>query len=160
MERTDITLDSEEHTQGFGVFLGENASGGDVICLDGDLGAGKTTLTQAIAKGMRVDDKYYVTSPSFNVFHEYPGRIPLYHMDFYRLRGADDVIDMGLDEYFYMAGVTVIEWASKAESILPADRLSINLQPSSEYGRIAICTYPETWSKRMVQLQKRFVEKG
>lgn len=145
-----INLDSLFETKTFGRLLGELATGGEVYCLDGDLGAGKTTLTQAIAQGIQVPADYYVTSPSFNIFHEYPGRIPLYHMDFYRLGGADDVLDMGLDEYFYFSGLTVIEWASKAFDIIPDSSLWITLQVTGSQKRKAECRYSDpVWQDRL-----------
>lgn len=122
-----IILDNIAATDAFGRLLGECAMAGDVLCLDGELGAGKTTLTQAIARGLAVAAECYVTSPSFAIVHEYPGRIPLYHMDFYRLGSGDEVIDLGLEEYFYGNGLTVIEWAMRAVDILPEDRLSLRI---------------------------------
>jgi tRNA threonylcarbamoyladenosine biosynthesis protein TsaE len=89
-----ILLPTLADTLALGRLLGQSARPGDVICLDGDLGAGKTTLTQAIALGLEVPVNDYVTSPSFAILHEYQGRIPLYHMDFYRLTGAADVQDL------------------------------------------------------------------
>lgn len=123
-----IVLDDLAATERFGRMLGEVALGGDILCLDGELGAGKTTLVQAIAQGLEIGGEYYVTSPSFAILHEYPGRIPLYHMDFYRLQGSGDVIDLGFEEYFYGYGLTVIEWAERAREILPEERLSLRLQ--------------------------------
>ena len=155
MKTIKLRLDSETETKKFGIGLGKLAGQGDVICLDGQLGSGKTTLTQAIALGMGIDKNCYVTSPSFNIFHEYPGIIPLYHMDFYRLSNSDDVVEMGLDEYFYGSGVTVIEWAGKALDILPQDRLSIFLTGSGQNARVAVCTYPEAlWQERFNVLLK------
>lgn len=140
----------------FGISLGNLSVAGDVICLDGDLGSGKTTLTQAMARGLDVPAENYVTSPSFNIFHEYHGRIPLYHMDFYRLTSSDDVIEMGLDEYFYLSGLTVIEWAAKAYDILPDKRLSIRLETLDRMARQAICSYSESsWQSRLHSIEKR-----
>ena len=136
----------------FGYFLGEVSQKGDVICLDGDLGAGKTTLTQAIGKGMHTEEECYITSPSFSILHEYPGPVPLYHMDFYRLDGEEDVIAMGLDEYFYKGGVTVVEWAQKACNIYPDDSLYINLQVKETLERVAVCSCIDnsSWKKRLM----------
>lgn len=150
METTHLHLDSLEKTEQFGIALGSMANPGEVICLDGELGAGKTTLTQSIAKGLDVPQQHYVNSPSFNIFHEYPGRIPLYHMDFYRLGSDDDVLEMGLDEYFYMEGLTVIEWAEKAVDILPKERLAIYLTSTGHQSRRALCKiFDSIWSARL-----------
>ena len=130
-----ILLHDVNETENLGRLLGGAAEAGDVLCLDGDLGSGKTTLTQAIARGLEVPAACYVTSPSFAVFQEYPGRLPLYHMDFYRLRGEDDVLDLGLEEYFYASGLTVIEWSQRAPSILPEERLSLAIAGCGEGER-------------------------
>lgn len=130
-----ILLHDVNETENLGRLLGGAAEAGDVLCLDGDLGAGKTTLTQAIARGLEVPAACYVTSPSFAVFQEYPGRLPLYHMDFYRLRGEDDVLDLGLEEYFYASGLTVIEWSQRAPGILPDERLTVQIDGCGEVER-------------------------
>lgn len=153
MQTTIISLPTLGTTQIFGMALGRRASSGDVLCLDGDLGAGKTTLTQAIARGLDVPDEYYVTSPSFTIFHEYPGKIPLYHMDLYRLTGSDDFLEMGLDEIFYMSGITVVEWAAKADDILPENRLSIFLETVGPQERRAHCsTLDSEWQRKIKEI--------
>jgi tRNA threonylcarbamoyladenosine biosynthesis protein TsaE len=96
-----------------------------VICLLGDLGAGKTCLTRGLARGLGVED--HVTSPTFTLINEYHGRLPLYHMDAYRLEGAGDMEDLGCEEYFYSSGVTVLEWADRVAAVLPGERLDILL---------------------------------
>src|SRR5699024_8979025 len=105
--------------------LGSLLEGGDIVCLTGDLGAGKTTLTKSIAKGLDVKD--YVTSPTFALINEYKGRVPVYHFDVYRLEGIEDVIDLGFEEYFYSKGVTIIEWGDKIEKFLPEDILTVEM---------------------------------
>lgn len=159
MKLPSLTFATLQETLFFGNSLGEQVSGGDVICLDGELGAGKTTLTQAIAAGLKVPQKYYVTSPSFNVFHEYPGRIPLYHMDFYRLGDSDDVLTMGLDEYFYGNGVVVIEWAEKAEDLLPPDCLRLFLSAiNKDQRKVDIHFFHERWKKTIEAATERLTE--
>lgn len=138
MSETIITLERISSTEAFGRLLAQCAVAGDVLCLDGELGAGKTTLTQAIARGLAVPVDCYVTSPSFAIVHEYLGRIPLYHMDFYRLGSGDEVLDLGLEEYFYGGGLTVIEWAMRAVDILPEDRLSLRIAGHGEGSRTAV----------------------
>jgi len=95
----------------------------DVIILEGDLGAGKTTFTKGLAKGLGV--KRVVNSPTFNIIKEYKGRLPLYHMDVYRLAESEE--DLGFDEYFYGEGITVVEWAHLIEAYLPNEKLQISL---------------------------------
>jgi tRNA threonylcarbamoyladenosine biosynthesis protein TsaE len=135
---TVISLEHKSATEAFGRLLGECAIAGDVLCLDGELGAGKTTLTQAIARGLAVPAEFYVTSPSFAIVHEYLGRIPLYHMDFYRLGSGDEVLDLGVEEYFYGGGLTVIEWAMRAVDILPVDRVSLRITGHGEGPRTVV----------------------
>jgi len=143
-----LALRSLNETTEFGFSLGRLASPGDVICLDGDLGAGKTTLTQAIAKGLDVPANPPVTSPSFAIFQEYRGRIPLYHFDLYRLYGPDDVLALGLEEYFYLSGCAVIEWSERAASILPEKSLRLELRVTETGTRDVLCQYHESWTVR------------
>lgn len=135
MDTVQIKLHNLEDTEKLGLLLGNLAAPGDVICLDGDLGAGKTALSQAIARGLGVPDTCYVTSPSFAILHEYEGRIPMYHMDFYRLQDAGEVEDLGFDEYFYLAGLTVIEWSSRAVELLPDDRIALLIELNNDLSR-------------------------
>ena len=97
-----IYLRNLPETSLFARQLATLAKPGDIICLDGDLGAGKTALTQEIAKGLEVPHSCYVTSPTFTILQEYSGRMPLYHMDFYRLSDETEIIDLGFDEIFYL----------------------------------------------------------
>lgn len=114
---------SVEETQDLARRIAQLLQPGDVITLEGDLGAGKTSFTQGLAQGLGIAD--VVNSPTFTIIKEYQGRLPLYHMDVYRV--GDEMEDLGYDEYFYGEGVTVIEWASMIESILPPERLAIEI---------------------------------
>ncbi len=131
MTNFDLVSQHSDDTICIGKIIGEHLKGGDVVALRGELGAGKTCLTQGIAKGLRIPETYYVTSPTFTLINEYPGRIPLYHMDAYRLSGSRDLEDMGYEEYFYGDGVVVIEWAEKVDDIIPAEALLIHLEHSN-----------------------------
>jgi tRNA threonylcarbamoyladenosine biosynthesis protein TsaE len=117
-----ITTDSEGTSQ-FAARLAGLLLPGDVIALEGDLGAGKTTFTKGLAKGLEI--KKTVNSPTFTIIKEYKGKLPLYHMDVYRV--ADAFEDLGFDEYFEGDGVTVVEWAHLIEEQLPQERLTIFL---------------------------------
>ncbi len=123
-----LTLTNLEETASLGNFIGKNAKPGDIVCLGGDLGAGKTALTQEIAKGLDVPPSCYVTSPTFAILQEYPGRIPLYHMDFYRLADELEVEESGFDEFFYLSGITVIEWYERAINTIPDTRLLLRIR--------------------------------
>lgn len=118
-----INVDNLKETEKIGYVLGKLLNGGEIICMTGDLGAGKTTLTQSVAKGLDVED--YVTSPTFTIINEYKGRCPLYHFDVYRIGDIEEMYDLGYEEYFYSQGVAIIEWADIIEDILPEDRLNI-----------------------------------
>ena len=122
-----ITISSPDETKKLGEKLGRLLRDGDIICLYGELGAGKTSFTQGIAKGLNVE-KAFITSPTFVLVNEYKGRLPLYHIDLYRLNNIAEIEDIGLSEYLKGKGVTVIEWAEKAEDLLSEERLSVYLE--------------------------------
>jgi tRNA threonylcarbamoyladenosine biosynthesis protein TsaE len=128
-----LIAEDAEKTQRFAEILGELAKPGDVLTLHGDLGAGKTTFTQGLARGLGVCQS--VSSPTFTLIHEYEGRIPLYHIDVYRLGEHAAEEDLGYDEYLYGEGVTVVEWAELIEGRLPDDYLSLTLEKSGEHQR-------------------------
>ncbi|MFM1655685.1 tRNA (adenosine(37)-N6)-threonylcarbamoyltransferase complex ATPase subunit type 1 TsaE [Brevibacillus sp. B_LB10_24] len=125
------TFASTEETQEFARRLAEYLRPGDVLALEGDLGAGKTTFTQGLARGLGVAG--VVNSPTFTIIKEYAGRLPLYHMDVYRVE--NDADQLGLDEYFYGDGVSVVEWASLIEPALPEERLTITLSNGDGQAR-------------------------
>ncbi|MHB1419519.1 MAG: tRNA (adenosine(37)-N6)-threonylcarbamoyltransferase complex ATPase subunit type 1 TsaE [Bacillota bacterium] len=135
-----VETNGPKETKEIGKLVGELLPPGAVVTLNGDLGAGKTTFVQGLAKGVGVDE--LVTSPTFNLIHEYIGRLPLYHVDAYRLKDDEPLEELGLDEYLYGTGVTVVEWAERIAAILPNDRLEINIQKgtdgSPDYRQITI----------------------
>lgn len=117
---------SPAETARIGRILGEGLKAGDVVALSGELGAGKTCLTQGIARGLGVPEAYAVTSPTFTLINEYPGReAALFHVDLYRLQGAADLDDMGYEEYLSGSGVLVIEWADKIREAVPEGALGV-----------------------------------
>lgn len=125
---------SESETRKIGYYLGRNLVAGDVLLLIGDLGAGKTCLTQGIAKGLGVPG--YVRSPTFVLVSVHQGRIPLYHMDMYRLDNIEEVLNLGLEEYLDGEGVSVIEWADKAIDAFPRGCLVVRIIYKSKNVRI------------------------
>jgi tRNA threonylcarbamoyladenosine biosynthesis protein TsaE len=133
-----ISLSSLKHTAEFGRLLGRIAQPGQVILLEGDLGAGKTTLVQAIGQGLGVEDSTYITSPTFSILHEYEGRLPLYHMDFYRINRTEELEELGLDEIIYGKGLTVIEWPAILGSRTPMNHLHCKLSTSGSTSRRAL----------------------
>lgn len=128
-----IISNSVNETEEFGNRLGKSLKSGDIVCLIGDLGAGKTALTKSIVKGLDIDE--YVTSPTFTLVNEYDGRVHVNHFDVYRVSDCDELLDIGFEEYIYSDSVTIIEWANLIEEILPKDRLTINIKAISEHKR-------------------------
>ncbi|THE09630.1 tRNA (adenosine(37)-N6)-threonylcarbamoyltransferase complex ATPase subunit type 1 TsaE [Bacillus timonensis] len=131
MEIFKFISNTSEATENFSYSLAKKLGPGDVITLEGDLGAGKTTFTKGLAKGLGITRT--VNSPTFTIIKEYHGRIPLYHMDVYRLEHSDE--DLGFDEYFEGDGVTVVEWAHLIEDRLPIDRLTIKIEHEGDTKR-------------------------
>lgn len=134
MSKIELKSHSPEETKNIGKIIGELAKQGDVLLLEGKLGAGKTCLTQGIALGLEIDD--YVLSPTFVIMREFYGRLPLYHMDLYRLENIEESMDLGLDDYLYGEGLCVLEWAEKVISILPRKHLMIRIDYDGDTGRI------------------------
>jgi len=127
---------SAARTTAIGCALGKTLHGGECIALIGELGAGKTCFTQGIACGMGVSENYSVTSPTFTLINEYPGLCGrLIHMDVYRLTGAADLADLGLDEYLRSGDVVAIEWGEKIQEALPGETIAIHCAYVSENER-------------------------
>lgn len=145
-----FTTMSPAETRALGERLGRLLRPGDLIALSGGLGAGKTVLVQGIAAGMGITEP--VTSPTYLIIHEYPGEIPLYHMDLYRLEAPAELVDLGCEEYFFGNGVTVIEWADRAADLLPPEYLQIDLHPRPESGEQARCLVFTPRGQRYVNL--------
>ena len=135
--------DSREKTLEMGRLIGAILESGDIVALIGELGSGKTCLTKGMAKGMGVAENVPVVSPTFTLINEYPGKIPLIHLDVYRLSGPRDLEDMGYEEYFYGGGIIVIEWAEKIRDILPAKTLFVSMRYLDENTREMILEGPE-----------------
>ncbi|HBF4284418.1 tRNA (adenosine(37)-N6)-threonylcarbamoyltransferase complex ATPase subunit type 1 TsaE [Clostridioides difficile] len=143
-----IYLENENKTREIGYKLGKLLKEGSVICLVGDLGAGKTTMTQSLADSLGIED--YITSPTFTIINEYEGKIPLYHFDVYRIGSSDEMYDIGYDEYVNSNGICIIEWANLIEDILPKEYLNIELKYKAE-GREMILTPKGEFYKEIVE---------
>lgn len=128
----EFKTNSEDKTKQLAEKLASLLSPGDVITLEGDLGAGKTTFTKGLAKGLGVTRT--VNSPTFTIVKEYRGKFPLYHMDVYRLEDSEE--DIGFDEYFEGDGVSVVEWAHFIEAFLPEELLNVRIRYSDESTRL------------------------
>ncbi len=120
-----ITTNSPEETFEFGKRLAKDLRSGDVICLQGDLGAGKTSLAKGICRGLGVVDQ--ITSPTYKIVNEYRGRMKVVHMDLYRIKNEEQLHDIGFNDYIYGDGVKIIEWPDKSGTLMPDNYLDINL---------------------------------
>ena len=126
--------DSVEDTRKLGRIIGENVQPGEILLLTGGLGAGKTTLTQGILWGLGSDE--YARSPTFVLVNEYHARIPVYHMDLYRLDTFEEIDGLGLEDYLFGDGLCVIEWADKAQGYFPLDHVDISIETVSDSARL------------------------
>ena len=149
-----LISDSREQTLEMGRLIGEILERGDVVALIGELGSGKTCLTQGLAKGLGVEENVPVVSPTFTLINEYPGKIPLIHLDVYRLSGPRDLEDMGYEEYFEGGGIIVIEWAEKIRDILPAKTLFVGMRYIDENTREMILEGPGDKIRKIEELLK------
>ncbi|MBU3180471.1 tRNA (adenosine(37)-N6)-threonylcarbamoyltransferase complex ATPase subunit type 1 TsaE [Clostridium psychrophilum] len=129
MEYTVTTVDE---TYKIGELIGSLVNPGDIICLIGDLGTGKTHLTKGIAKGLDIKDN--ITSPTFTIVNEYTGRLKLYHFDVYRVNDPDEIAAIGFDEYIFSDGVSIIEWANYIEELIPPNKLTITIEKLPKLG--------------------------
>jgi tRNA threonylcarbamoyladenosine biosynthesis protein TsaE len=128
-----IATKSCKETILLGERIGRSLKPNDVVALSGELGAGKTTLIQGIAKGLKIEN--WVTSPTFTIINEFKGKTGLYHIDLYRINDIEEAEDLAIEEYFTKDGVTVIEWAEKIAPILPEKTIRIGIKIVSENER-------------------------
>lgn len=124
---------TEAETIALGQHIGAKLQSGDIIALQGTLGAGKTTITKGIAQALGVQDT--ITSPTFCLISEYDGTMPLYHMDVYRLESGDDFVNLGVEDMLYGRGVTLIEWSEKIMDELPQKTIILRLTPHNDGSR-------------------------
>ena len=124
---------SEKDTFEFGRKLGEKATAGQIICLDGNLGVGKTVFTQGFAKGLGIEDS--VNSPTFTIIQIYDeGRLPLYHFDVYRIGEPEEMYEIGYEEYFFGEGVCLIEWSKLIEELIPDEAITVTIEKDLSKG--------------------------
>lgn len=132
---------SEKETFELGKNLGEQAKAGQIFCLNGDLGVGKTVFTQGFAKGLGIEEN--VNSPTFTIIQVYEeGRIPLYHFDVYRIGDPEEMYEIGYEEHFFGEGVCLIEWSKLIEELIPEEAINIeidkNLEKGLDYRKITV----------------------
>ena len=124
---------SPEETERIGEELGRGLAPGAVLALFGDLGAGKTAFVRGLARGLGL--RWPVSSPTFNIVNEYPGPTPLFHFDLYRLGDAEELYDLGWEEYLDRGGVIAVEWSERAEEVFPPGTLRITIEKTGENER-------------------------
>lgn len=135
-----FTTTSAEETVELGKKIGSFLKKGDIIAMQGTLGAGKTTITKGIAQALGINET--ITSPTFCLISEYEGKMPLYHMDVYRLDGAEDFANLGTEDMLYGEGVSIIEWSEKIMEELPHKTIILKLEPHDDGTRTIII---ENW---------------
>ena len=145
----EFQFNSVDETTQLGIKLGKLLNPGDIVCLTGDLGTGKTHITKGIAQGLEITDT--ITSPTFTIVNEYDtGRLKLNHFDVYRVSDPDEVYAIGFDDYIFSDAVSVIEWANYIEEILPEDLLHIyiekDLSKGEKYRKITLTPYGERYN--------------
>ncbi|MGN0378419.1 MAG: tRNA (adenosine(37)-N6)-threonylcarbamoyltransferase complex ATPase subunit type 1 TsaE [Butyrivibrio sp.] len=128
-----IETNSQDETKKLGRAIGERLEAGDVVCLTGDLGVGKTVFVQGVAEGLGIEEG--ICSPTFTLIQEYyEGRLPLYHFDVYRIAGCTDMDELGYEEYFYGKGVCLVEWGELVRELFPENSIYITIEKDLEKG--------------------------
>ena len=131
---------SIEETKNIAYKIAKKAVKGDIFCLEGELGAGKTSFSQGFAKGLGIND--YITSPTFTIMNIYESNIPLYHFDVYRIEDIDEMYEIGYEEYFFGDGICLVEWSNLIEELIPNKAIKIiitkDLEKGEDYRRIEV----------------------
>lgn len=128
-----LETNSPEETYEIGKQLGESAQAGMILCLNGDLGTGKTVFTQGFAAGLGIEEP--VNSPTFTIVQVYEeGRLPLYHFDVYRIGDPEEMDEIGYEDYFYGEGVSLVEWAELIEELIPPEAIQVTIEKDLERG--------------------------
>lgn len=148
----EILTNSPQQTYELGKRIGQILKPGTVICLSGEMGAGKTAITQGIVKGVGVDT--YVTSPTYTIINEYDGDIPIYHFDVFRIEDVEELYEIGFDEYLYGMGIVIIEWASLIQEALPDEYLWINIGKGKDFDdrTLTLTAFGEDYQELLKEL--------
>ncbi|KOA18330.1 tRNA threonylcarbamoyladenosine biosynthesis protein TsaE [Clostridium homopropionicum DSM 5847] len=142
----EFIVNNIDKTIEIGFNIGKLSQEGDIICLIGDLGTGKTHITKGIALGLGIEDN--ITSPTFNIVNEYEGRHKMYHFDVYRVNDPDEISAIGFDEYIFGNGVSVIEWSNYIEDLIPEEHVEIKIDKLPEMGNNYRKIQVNSWGKR------------
>jgi len=130
-----ITTGSSDETEALGATIGSLLQPGSFLALRGDLGGGKTCLTRGVVASLAPQSVHLVASPTYAIMNCYPGNTPVYHFDFYRLSGDDDIAELGFEEYFYGDGVCIVEWSERLVELMPPDVLTLLFEYSGDDDR-------------------------
>lgn len=153
MKNLTLHTNSSEETIELGRKIGNLLQKGDIIAMQGTLAAGKTTITKGIAESLGVKD--VITSPTFCLISEYEGKMPLYHIDVYRLDGPEDFVNLGTDDMLYGKGVTIIEWSEKIMSELPPETIVLYLEAQDDGSRLITIN---NWdNKAFIEAASKFI---
>ncbi|MBI6873186.1 tRNA (adenosine(37)-N6)-threonylcarbamoyltransferase complex ATPase subunit type 1 TsaE [Clostridium aciditolerans] len=128
----EFIVDTADSTMMLGRKLGELVHSGDIICITGDLGAGKTHFTKGVAQGLEINEP--ITSPTFTIVNEYEGRLKLHHFDVYRVCDPDEIEAIGFDEYIFSDAVSIIEWSNFIEELIPREHIWVDIKKVPELG--------------------------
>ena len=139
----ELISSSQEDTKKIGRAIGKLLTAGDVVCLYGDLGSGKTCLAQGIIKGLDVAEDKYLRSPTFTLINQYKGRMPACHLDLYRLDNINEIEDIGIEEHICGDEVVIIEWAERMERLLPEKRIDIHISSININTRKIVILCPD-----------------
>lgn len=153
-----VKSEAYETTKKIGLIIGQILEKGDILCLYGEMGSGKTAFTSGLAKGIGINDK--ITSPTFSIINEYEAQVPLYHFDVYRISNEDELFEIGYYDYICGQGITVIEWAENIKEQLPDNRFDIYFNKLSEDARIIKINGVGNIQSKMFVLQKMFIDNG
>lgn len=140
MSDLQITTNSPGETEQLGSTLGSLLSTGSFLALRGDLGGGKTCLARGVVTSLAPQSTHLVASPTYAIMNCYPGSVPVYHFDFYRLNGDDDIAELGFEEYFYGDGVCIVEWSERLVELMPSDVLTLLFEYSGGDQRLITIT--------------------
>ena len=135
MSRLTILSRAPLETEGVGRLLGSLLTQGSFVALRGELGSGKTCFTRGIVTGAAPASAHLVASPTFAIMNEYPGPVPVYHFDFYRLGTAGEIAELGFEEYFQGDGICIVEWSERLDELLPADHLIVTMEHAGDDQR-------------------------
>ena len=147
-----VETNNLEETIRFGKQIGNKLNPGDIVCLQGNLGAGKTSLAQGICKGLGVKEE--ITSPTYTIVKEYQGKFKVNHIDLYRIHSEEELYDLGFEEYLYGDGVTIIEWPDKAGTLMPDNYLDINLHGQENKREIRLIPQANKFIELVTELKE------